>query len=137
MCGCVWRKLNDGENIMNREYFLQFSIIYLLFTRNHLCWRKESTRNYLTKSRRHPSKPISLRSQFSHSFMSLLTKSWEWSIFGAAWKMSPTAITNKQKVALITKTKTFHETELANFRMWASNISAHSNFYVMTNLCWL
>lgn len=44
---------------------------------------------HLTKSRRHPSKPISFRSQFNHSFMSLRTKPWEWSTFGAAWKISP------------------------------------------------
>jgi hypothetical protein len=43
----------------------------------------------LTKSRRHPSIPISVRSHFIHRIMSFRTKSWEWSMFGAAWKMSP------------------------------------------------
>lgn len=45
----------------------------------------------LTKSRRHPSKPISVRSHFIQPTMSFRTKSWEWSMFGAAWKKSPAA----------------------------------------------
>jgi hypothetical protein len=45
--------------------------------------------NPLTKSRRQPSNWKSFRNHFIHSLMSFRTNVWEWSILGAAWKISP------------------------------------------------
>lgn len=88
----MMRKILWTENIF-------LNLIFVYYLRDYIEKKKELKRDYLTKSRRHPSKPTSSRSQFSHFFMSFLTKSWEWSIFGAAWKTSPTGSINKQKVA--------------------------------------